>query len=208
MEDSTATDPRPKTRDVYSRGKIAAEEALLALHRQRGLPLVIVRPGVVLGEGTPMQHSGLGLWVRDNHCVGWGLGENPLPVVGVDDVADALVRLALFEGDRLNGQALNLCSRAPLSAREIVAELRRATGRDLHFHPRPLWRSQLMEIGKWVVKKVGRRPGARFPAYRDLKSRSLAPRFTSRTAREVLGWRPVDGREEFLERWIRPYGRG
>lgn len=208
VEDSTATDPQPQARDVYSRGKIAAEQALLEMHRQRGLPLVVVRPGVVLGEETPLQHSGLGLWVRDNHCVGWGPGDHPLPVVGVDDVADALARVALHEGPDLDGRALNLCSRAPLSAREIVEELRRATGRDLHFHPRPLWQSQVLEIGKWLVKKVGRRPGARFPAFRDLKSRSLAPRFTSRTAREVLGWRPVEEREEFLDRWVRVHGRG
>jgi predicted dehydrogenase/nucleoside-diphosphate-sugar epimerase len=207
LEDSLETDPQPAGRDVYSRGKMAAEAALVALHRERGLPLVIVRPGVVLGEGTPFQHSGFGLWVRDNHCVGWGLGDNPLPVVTADDVADALVRLAAHEGHDLDGQALNLCSNAPLSAREIVSELRKATGRDLHFHPRPLWISQTMEIGKWLVKKAGRRPGVTFPSYRDLKSRALVPRFSSRTAREVLGWRPLEDREEMLERTVRIYGR-
>ena len=152
-----------------------------------------------------MQHSGFGLWVRDNHCVGWGLGDTPLPVVLADDVADALVRLAAYEGHDLDGQALNLCTQAPLTAREIVEELRRATGRDLHFHPRPLWLSQGMEIGKWMVKVAGRRPGAAFPSYRDLKSRSLAPRFSSRTAREVLGWQPVEDRETLLERAVRIY---
>ena len=205
LEDSLETDPQPDGRDVYSRGKMAAEQALLDLHRRRGLPLVIVRPGVVLGEGTPMQHSGFGLWVRDNHCVGWGLGDTPLPVVLADDVADALVRLAAHEGHDLDGRALNLCTRTPLSAREIVEELRRATGRDLHFHPRPLWLSQTMEIGKWMVKVAGRRPGATFPSYRDLKSRSLAPGFSSRTAREVLGWRPVEDRETLLDRAVRIY---
>jgi predicted dehydrogenase/nucleoside-diphosphate-sugar epimerase len=203
IEDSTPTDPQPAGREIYSRGKMAAEQALLALHRERGLPLVIVRPGVVLGEGTPLQHSGLGLWVRDNHCVGWGLGDHPLPVVDVDDVAEALALLALHEGHDLDGKALNLCTRTPLSAREIVAELRRATGRDLHFHPRPLWLSQWMEIGKWVVKKLGRRPGATFPSYRDLKTRACVPPFSSRTAREVLGWRPVEDREAFLDRAVR-----
>jgi nucleoside-diphosphate-sugar epimerase len=206
LEDSTDTDPRPEGREIYSRGKMAAERALLDLHRERGLPLIIVRPGVVLGEGTPLQHSGLGLWVRDNHCVGWGLGDHPLPVVDVHDVADAIVRLVFFEGHGLDGQALNLCSQAPLSARDIVAEMRRATGRDLHFHPRPLWLSQTMEIGKWIVKKAGRRPGATFPSYRDLKTRALVPRFSSRTARETLGWRPVEDREAFLDRTVRIHG--
>jgi nucleoside-diphosphate-sugar epimerase len=158
---------------------------------------------VVLGPDTPLQHAGLGLWVRDNHCVGWGPGDQPLPVVDVEDVADALVRLALFPGRGLDGRALNLCSQAPLSAREIVEEMRRATGRSLHFHPRPLWLSQAMEIGKWMVKKLGRRPGTVFPSYRDLKTRALVPRFSCRTAREVLGWRPVEDREAFLDRTVR-----
>ena len=91
--------------------------------------------------------------------------------------------------------------------REIVQEMRWATGRDLHFHPRPLWLSQTMEIGKWLVKKAGRRPGVTFPSYRDLKTRSLAVPFNSRLARETLGWRPVEDREEFLDRTVRIYGR-
>lgn len=205
LEDSLAVDPRPAGRDVYSRGKIAAEQALLDLRREAGLPLVIVRPGVVLGPGKPMQHSGLGLWVKDNQCVGWGMGGHPLPLVTADDVADALARLALFFGDALDGTALNLCSRVPLSAREVVEEMARATGRKLTFHPRPLWLSQGLEIGKWLVKKAGRRD-VPFPSYRDLKSRSLAPAFSSRTAREVLGWRPVEDREAFLDRTIRIHG--
>src|SRR5436305_7623320 len=130
IDDSLETDPRPEGREIYSRGKMEAERRLLELHRRRGLPLVIVRPGVVLGEGTPLQHSGLGLWVRDKHCVGWGMGDHPLPVVDVDDVAEALVLLALHPGHGLDGQALNLASRAPLSAREIVREMRWATGSD------------------------------------------------------------------------------
>jgi nucleoside-diphosphate-sugar epimerase len=207
IDDELQTDPQPEGREIYSRGKMEAERRLLELHRRRGLPLVIVRPGVVLGEGTPLQHSGLGLWVRDNHCVGWGLGDHPLPVVDVDDVAEALVLLALHPGHGLDGQALNLCSRAPLSAREIVQEMRWATGRDLHFHPRPLWLSQTMEIGKWLVKKAGRRPGVTFPSYRDLKTRSLAVPFNSRLARETLGWKPVEDREEFLDRTVRIYAR-
>jgi predicted dehydrogenase/nucleoside-diphosphate-sugar epimerase len=208
IEDSLATDARPSARPLYSRGKIAAESALVKLNRERGLPLTIVRPGVVLGAGTPMQHSGLGFWPRDNHCIGWGDGAHPLPVVWVDDVADALVRIAQYKGRDLDGRALNLCARVPLTAREIVAELSKATGRNLQFHPRSLALAQAMEIGKWLVKTAGRRPDVEFPSWSDLKARALVPPFTSRTAREVLGWRPVEEREAFLDRAVRVHGRG
>jgi predicted dehydrogenase/nucleoside-diphosphate-sugar epimerase len=204
--DSVATDPQAAERSVYSRGKAATEEALFKLHREEGLPLVVMRPGVVVGEGTPMQHSGYGLWARDNHCVGWGLGEHPLPLVWVDDVADAIVAAVRHQGEELHGQALNLCAQAPLNARELVEELRSATGRDLHFHPRGLAKSQAMEIGKWFVKLIGGRPGLVFPSYRDLRARALFTVFQCNLAREVLGWQPLEEREAFLDRTVRIYG--
>ncbi|MFT5287169.1 MAG: putative dehydrogenase/nucleoside-diphosphate-sugar epimerase [Planctomycetota bacterium] len=199
IEDTVKPDPQPAKRPLYARGKIAAEHALEELAKTKGLKLVIARPGVVLGPDTPLQHSGLGLWVRDNHCVGWGVGEHPLPLVLADDVADALTSMVVHEGDDIHGRNFNLCVRAPLSAREMVAEMRAYTKRDLHFHARPMGRSQIMEIGKWIVKKVGGRKDAEFPSWRDLKSRALVPQFSARAAREFLGWNPVEEREAFLD---------
>lgn len=205
IDDAPACDPQPEKRPIYSRGKIAAEQALLELFKTEKLPVVIARPGIVLGAGTPMQHSGYGLWTRDNHCVGWGHGDHPIPGVWVDDVADALARIATYEKSDLDGQALNLCARPPITPREYVDELGRVTGRSLYFHPRALWLSQAMEIGKWLVKKAGGRKGVEFPSWRDLKSRAVSPTFTARLAREKLGWKPVEEREAFLERCVRVY---
>jgi nucleoside-diphosphate-sugar epimerase len=184
---------------------MAAEAALLALVRARKLPLVIARPGVVMGAGTLPEHSGLGLWQRDNHCIGWGHGDNPLPIVWVDDVADALAAIVRHKGSDLDGQALNLCAKTPLTARECVAELARVTGRRIAFHPRSLGLSQAMEIGKYVVKKAGRRPGVEFPSWRDLKSRALVTTFACDIARTKLGWKPVEEREALLDRCVRVY---
>ena len=109
---------------------------------------------------------------------------------------------ALHPGAELDGRALNLAVDTGLTAREVVAELARVTGRDLHFHPRALWWSQALEIGKWIVKRVGRKP-APFPSWRDLKSRALAPRLACETARTLLGWKPVEERERFLDLAVR-----
>lgn len=206
IRDSWETDPEPEARPVYARGKAAAEAALKEVAERTGLGLVVARPGVVLGEGTPMQHSGFGLWVRDNHCVGWGPGDHPLPLVLADDVADALVAAALAEGEGVDGRALNLCANPGISGQEAVEELARATGRRMAFHPRSLGLSQTMEVGKWIVKRVGRRR-APFPSYRDLKSRALVTPFASDIARGSLGWTPCEDRDEFLDRAIRVYGR-
>jgi nucleoside-diphosphate-sugar epimerase/predicted dehydrogenase len=205
ISDSLATDSHPEKRAVYARGKAAAEAAVLAAAAETGLSTTIARPAVVLGPGTPMQHSGYGLWVSDNHCVGWGRGDHPLPLVDVEDVAEGLVRAALHEGSELDGRAFNLAARPPLTASDCVAELARSTGRDLHFHPRSLVFSQLLEVGKWVVKRIGGRK-VPYPSYQDLAARGLFGEFPCETARDVLGWRPVEEREAFLDRCVRIYG--
>ncbi|MFT5731792.1 MAG: putative dehydrogenase/nucleoside-diphosphate-sugar epimerase [Planctomycetota bacterium] len=206
IDDSWDTDPQPEKRPLYSKGKAAAEKALKAVADRTGLKLVVARPGVVLGEGTPMQHSGLGLWVRDNHCVGWGPGANELPLVLADDVADALVSATLAAGEGVDGQAINLCANPGITGHEAVNVLTEATGRKMEFHPRGLKTSQVMELGKWVVKIVGRRKVA-LPSYRDLKSRALMSPFSSNLAREKLNWKPVEDKQEFLDKAIRIYGR-
>ena len=206
VDDDVGPDPRPEERALYARGKVAAERALRALARESRLPVTIVRPAVVVGPGAPLQHSGLGLWVRDNHCVGWGRGERPVPLVLVDDVADALARLSEHEGHDLDGRALNLAARTPLSAAQVVRAYAERTGRAFTFHPRSLALSQTLEIGKWLVKRAGGQSDAPFPSYRDLKSRELWPVFSCRTARDVLGWRPCEDPDELLERSLRTTG--
>lgn len=205
LVDSPAVDPRADERAVYSRGKALTERMLQELAARRGLRLVVLRPGVVIGAGTALQHSGYGLWARDNHCVGWGRGETPLPLVAADDVAEAIALAVTHAGPGLEGQALNLAARTTLSARRMVEELARATGRDLVFHPRRLWISQLAEIGKWLVKRAGGRRDVPFPSWHDLAARSLARPLASNLARELLGWKPVEDEPGLLALGVRVY---
>jgi nucleoside-diphosphate-sugar epimerase len=198
IEDTRDVDPRAEERDVYSRGKAETERRLFALYDQIGLPLLVVRPGVVLGPESPIQHPGLGWWPRDNHCLGWGDGTHPLPLVSADDVADAIVRATTIAGNALHGRALNLCTSVPISARDLVSVYAARTGRPIRFHSQALWFTFTSDMVKWAVKSAGARRRLPFPSYRDLASRAMRVTFTARTAREVLGWTPIEDREAFL----------
>src|SRR5205085_2701873 len=83
-------DPRSADRDAYSRGKAEAERLLLRMYREHGLPVCILRPGVVTGEGGLPFHSGAGNFINERHSIGWNKGQNPLPFVLASDVADAI----------------------------------------------------------------------------------------------------------------------
>jgi nucleoside-diphosphate-sugar epimerase len=206
IDDQVPPDPHPDRRDLYDRGKILTENALMRLFRERGLPLIIARPGIVLGPERALRHGGVGLWTTNSNCVGWGRGDHPMPFVLVSDVSYALARMADTSIAGLEGKAFNLCSSVDLSARDLIDELAHVTGRNLTYHPRALFRSMALEVGKWMVKKLTRHPNAEWPSWRDIKHRELRPRFSARGARELLGWQPVESRGAFLDQaigWLR-----
>ena len=196
---ATEVDPKAARRSAYAHGKAASERLLVEL---AGPALCILRPGLVVGAGGLALHGGLGFYNNEQHCLGWNAGDNPLPFVLVEDVAEAIFLAG--RADAALGRAYNLVGDVGLSAREYLGELARALGRPLVFHPQSVAKLQAVEIGKWLVKRaIGR--SAPLPSYRDLKSRGLRARFDCADAKRDLGWRPVAERAEFVRRGVDVY---
>ncbi|MCK6554760.1 NAD-dependent epimerase/dehydratase family protein [Candidatus Binatia bacterium] len=191
---ATPSDPRADERGDYSRAKAMCDRMLLQMHAREGLPVVILRPGLVVGEGTSPFHSGLGFFNNEQHCIGWNVGRNPLPFVLVGDVAEAIVLASLAEG--VEGRCYNLVGDVRPSAREYVSRLAHALGRPLRFHPQYATALWLVDLGKWVIKRIGGRE-VPLPSRRDLISRGLAARFDCGDAKRDLAWRPVADPAEF-----------
>lgn len=195
----TPPDSQAENRADYSRAKAEADRMLLQMHRDKQLPVVILRPGVVVGEGSSPFHSGLGLFNNDQHCLGWNKGDNPLPFVLADDVAAAIA--AACTSPEIEGKSYNLVGGAQMSARDYIAALGAATRRPLYFHGQSPVKLQAVEICKWLIKRAaGRNVG--FPNYRDLLSRGMTARFDCSDARRDLNWQPVDDKEQFITRAI------
>jgi predicted dehydrogenase/nucleoside-diphosphate-sugar epimerase len=185
---STGTDPQPITRNDYAHAKALADDALIAFHRQSGFPLVLLRPGLVVGSGTSALHGGLGFFNNDQYCIGWNQGTNALPWVLVADCASAIC--AAMTAPAAIGKAYNLVGDVRPSAREYIAQVAAVTHRPLQFvpsSPTGLW---LAEMGKWLVKRATGRKVAR-PYKRDLLSRGLSAQFDISDVKRDLQWKPV-----------------
>ena len=185
---ATPPDPEAERRGDYARAKALSDRMLLDLHTREGLPVVILRPGVVVGEGGPPFHSGVGLFNNDQHCIGWNAGRNPLPFVLASDVAGAILAAAGAEG--IEGRCYNLAGDVRPSAREYLAALARVLGRPLQFHPQTPERLWLVDVGKWAVKRAGGRRTP-MPSLRDLRSRGMEATLDCSDAKRDLGWAPV-----------------
>lgn len=194
----TAPDPRFERRGDYARAKAMTDRLLLDMAAEDGLPVCILRPGVVLGDGASPFHSGFGFYNNEQHCIGWNRGNNPLPLVLVEDVAEA-VWLAT-QADNL-AQSYNLAGDVRPTAREFIATLAGTQQRPLHLHPQwplVLW---LAESGKWLVKQAaGRR--SRPPSLRDILSRGMRAEIDCADAKQDLDWHPVADRAAFYRRAI------
>ena len=199
---STPPDPKLKLRSDYSRAKADCDNLLLTMHKTEELPVCILRPGLVVGEGGSASHSGLGVFNNEQHCIGWNAGRNPLPFVLAEDVADAIVQACTADG--VVGRTFNIVGDVRLSAREYFSELSQALGRPLRFHrqaPGFLW---IKEMEKWLVKRgLGRRVPR--PTLYDILSRGLRAEFDCSDAKTALRWNPVSDRKHFVERGIRVF---
>ncbi len=200
ITDATPLDPNIERRNLYARAKAESERMLLEMHRDKKLPLVIFRPGVVVGRGGGPFHWGVGFWPADSVCRFWGKGENKVPLVLVDDVADALVRA--LEVDGLSGQVFNLVGEPCLTAREYVAELEKAAGVKIDARPKSAMSYYLVDMFKWVVKVLVRHPSRRLPSYRDWQTRAHLSPYDCSGAKQKLGWQPCADRAKMIEEGI------
>jgi predicted dehydrogenase len=183
----------------YPRMKLAAEHHLEQLQQTSGLPVVIARPGVVVGVDSEPCHWGVAAWPYTNVCVHWGTGAHPLPLVLVEDVADALV--AMVDVDGIDGESFNLCADASITAADYVAALSEATGEPIRSVPRSTARWFTASLATWAVKLPG--PGrVPVPSWRELAGRGFAARFDCAKAATVLGWAPEDRTAELLRRGV------
>ena len=184
-------------RNLYARSKAMCEERLLEMAKNDGLPLTIARPGIVVGAGGPLQHWGIGRWHGAGAVRIWGSGKNILPFVLIDDVAEALVKI--IEVDDAIGESVNLIGEPMLSGRDYFNAIHDALGARITVKSGSLHAFYLSGSMKYLLKKYAlRRKGLNNASLKDWKSRAHYSPFDNSHAKQLLGWQPVAGKEEFV----------
>jgi predicted dehydrogenase/nucleoside-diphosphate-sugar epimerase len=196
---TTPPDVEAEKRNLYARGKVEADRALLAFAAEKELDLVILRPGLVVGEGTAALHGGLGFFNNEQHVIGWNKGTNPLPFVLAEDVAGAIVKTV--DAAELPGWTYNLVGDVRPTAREFVGMLVNATGRPIAYHPQSVDWLYAAELFKWGIKRATGK-SVDVPSRRDLVSRGLNAQFDCEDAKRDLDWHPVADRPTFIARAV------
>jgi len=201
ITEQTPLDRAINRRNDYAWAKAQAENCLMELYRNSKLPLVIVRPGIVIGSGGNPFHWGVGLWSGYAVCRLWGSGRNKLPFVLVEDVANALY--AALDKPGIEGESFNLIDEPLLTAREYCEELSRFLEMRLDVKSKPIWKFYTTDMAKWIIKCMVRHPERRMPSYRDWESRTQKGFFDCTKASQILGWQPASDRDRLIHDGIK-----
>jgi nucleoside-diphosphate-sugar epimerase len=200
IDESAGADPKPERRSWYARGKILAEERLRELHATRGLPVVIVRPGIVVGRGSRLSHPGVGLWRSPTCCAVMGPGSAPLPFVLVEDVAAAMVLAKDTEG--IEGATFNLAGDVRPSAAEWVRWAGERSRRNFELVRQSIVGIQAFRTAVWLGKLALRREDNEWQSWWELKTGPQRTQLDCSAAKTRLGWQPVSDEQEFIRRAI------
>jgi nucleoside-diphosphate-sugar epimerase len=188
--------------DVYQETKAEAEKLALLFHRERGLPVTVLRPGAIYG---PLETRLLKLFraiARGRYAI-VGSGRPYYHPVYVDDLIAGY--LLALERPQAIGEAFIIAGPRYLTQQEMAEIIARCTGgRVLPFHipAAPLrWAGALCEA---VCVPLGIEP----PLHRrrvDFWTKSRA--FSIDKARRMLGYAPAVDFEEGVARTVESYRR-
>lgn len=201
IRESTGFSEDMEDRNIYARSKAECEARLREMHRKHDLPLVIARPGIVLGKGGPLQHWGIGRWHGAGAVRIWGKGTHVLPFVLNDDVADALVLMA--QDDAAIGESFNLVGDQMFSARDYFDAIHARLGARIRVrsgHMAVFYAGATVKYG--LKKYVLRRGDLSNPSLADWKSRAHYAPFDNAHPKDVLGWQPERRRDVVLRKAI------
>lgn len=185
--------------DPYGDSKIAAEAALWAVARSSDLEVVIVRPGMVYGPGSPGWTVRLAEWAKKGWTPIVNGGTGTAYPIYIDDLIDLLVLAAVHPA--APGGTFNAVDNGPVTFAEFLGAYMRMAGT-----------RRALRLPGWAVR------GAAALADPFVRGRSLTyladqligrGEVGNRRAKDVLGWGPNTPLAEGLARaeaWLHRQG--
>jgi nucleoside-diphosphate-sugar epimerase len=191
LGEDAPVEQHPERRDPYTYAKLKQEQLL----RKYALPGVIVRPGVIYGEGGPALSARVGLKVGPLFLhLG---GRAWLPLTYVENCAEAIVLAGLKNG--IEGQVINITDDQLLRANQYRKRYSREVARLRSISvPYPLLLLLSSALLKYHRVSHGQLPAVLTP-YKVAAAWKHC-RFDNSKAKRLLGWQPKVGLEEALRR--------
>jgi len=188
----------------YEATKLEGELLALDAYKEHGLPVSVIRPGLVYGPGD--LHL-LGFFASINKgrpCLIDG-GRAMIHPVYIDDMIEAF--LASAERQEAIGHSYNIAGEYPVSFKTLSTAIARSLGKRLPKGDIPLWLANLASDAFSIIPGM---QGERTPLTRSrVKFLTNSRVYAIERAQTELGYKPKVGLDEGMKRtaaWYRKHG--
>lgn len=188
--------PAAQSLDAYTRSKVEAEALALEFHRDRGLPVSIVRPGFIYGPRDRTVLPKLLDVLRNGRFFYFGSGEQALNCIYVKNLVQGIFLAA--EVPEALGEVFNLTDGQRVSKRQFVGEVARLAGLKPPRRRIPLWLARTLAV--LMERRAKRRNSPTPPLVNKARYKFLGLNldYSIEKARRVLGYTPQYTTEQGL----------
>lgn len=198
MDESCEIDTKLVERyDPYAYGKSKQDEIVLEYARTKGLPYVIVRPGVTFGPGKTKIPGRVGI---DTFGLFLHLGlNNRMPLTYVDNCAEAIVLAGLRRG--VEGEVINIIDDDLPKGREFLRMYKKQVQRFMSI-PLPY---QVFYLFSYLWEKYSKWSEGQLPPAFNRRTCAVyfkGNTYSNKKAKELLGWQPRVRMREGLQSYF------
>ena len=184
----------------YGKTKMLGEREALSFASK--LPVIVLRPGIVYGDGFDEGYTGVFEMLERGSMPILGDGDNTIPFVHVDDVVSAIM-LAL-ETEVRSGSVYNIIGKEQLTQREILALATQYLGVKEPKKNVPIIAAKLMAFGdSFICGLRGRKPKFILEYIDKLASNR---KFDTSKAEKELGFRAKVKLSDGIRDMVRSHG--
>jgi len=206
QENANESHPLVYTGDNYNYTKIEAEKVCRRFVEEQGLPIVVIRPPYIYGEGDRQLLPRLCSTLRNGTFMYLGEGKIPLALVYAGNLVEALWLGSTTEGLK-PGETFVVTDGNEMTRWEMIETICDVMGYE---HPRksvPVWLAKVLcPVFELTAKLGGNRKSPRLNKFR-LKFMGTHLTFDISKAKRLLGYRAVHEPHDALIRSVKWYAR-
>ncbi|MBE0469085.1 MAG: SDR family oxidoreductase [Methyloprofundus sp.] len=172
--------------DPYGLSKYEAEQGLLALAKETGMEVVIIRPPLVYGADAPGNFGNLLKWVNRGVPLPLGAIDNQRSLVALDNLVDFI--LDCIDHPKAANEVFLISDGEDVSTTTLLQKVAKAFGNKPRLIPVPVG------LMTFAAKLIGKG---------DVANRLFGNlQVDSSKARQLLGWQPVVTIDEQLAKMV------
>ncbi len=175
--------------DPYGLSKYEAEQGLLALVKETGMEVVIIRPPLVYGPGVRANFASMMKWINKGVPLPFGTIHNQRSLVALDNLVSFIIHC--IDHPKAANEVFLISDGEDVSTTELLRKVAKAFGKKPWLLPVPVsWIS-------FAVRLIGKE---------DVANRLFGSLQVDRSkARDLLGWKPVITMDEQLKKTADAY---